>query len=29
LIARSDDLPKEDTFELVAAGAERCRTLGY
>jgi hypothetical protein len=29
LIARSDDLPKEDTFELVAAGAERCRALGY
>jgi hypothetical protein len=29
LIARSDDLPKEDTFELVAAGAERCRGLGY
>ena len=29
LIARSDDLPKEDTFELVAAGAERCRELGY
>jgi hypothetical protein len=29
LLARSDDLPKEDTFELVAAGAERCRTLGY
>ena len=29
LIARSDDLPKEDTFELVAAGAERCQTLGY
>jgi hypothetical protein len=29
LIARSDDLPKEDTFELVAAGAERCRMLGY
>jgi hypothetical protein len=29
LIARSDDLPKEDTFELVAAGAERCRSLGY
>jgi hypothetical protein len=25
LFARSDDLPKEDTFEL----AERCRTLGY
>jgi hypothetical protein len=29
LIARSNDLPKGDTFELVAAGAERCRTLGY
>jgi hypothetical protein len=29
LIARSDDLPKEDTFELVAAGAECCRALGY
>jgi hypothetical protein len=29
LIARSEDLPKGDTFELVAAGAERCRTLGY
>jgi hypothetical protein len=29
LIARSDDLPKEDTFELVAAGAERSRELGY
>jgi hypothetical protein len=29
LISRSDDLPKEDTFELVAAGAERCLTLGY
>jgi hypothetical protein len=29
LIARSDFLHKEDTFELVAAGAERCRTLGY
>jgi hypothetical protein len=29
LIARSDDLPKGDTFELVAACAERCRTLGY
>jgi hypothetical protein len=25
LFARSDDLPKEDAFELVAAGAERCR----
>jgi hypothetical protein len=29
LIARSDDLPKEDTFELVAASAECCRALGY
>jgi hypothetical protein len=29
LIARSDDLPKGDTFELVAAIAERCRELGY
>ncbi len=29
LIARSDDLPKGDTFELVAASAEICRTLGY
>ena len=29
LIARSDDLPKEDAFELVAASAERGRTLGY
>jgi hypothetical protein len=29
LIARSDDLPKEDTFELVAASTERCRALGY
>src|SRR5918996_174137 len=29
LIARSDDLPKEDTFELVAASAECCRELGY
>src|ERR671912_462654 len=29
LIARSDDLPKEDAFELVAASAERCRALGY
>jgi hypothetical protein len=29
LIARSDDLPKGDTFELVAAGAEICLTLGY
>jgi hypothetical protein len=29
LIARSDDLPKEDTFELVAALAEHCRALGY
>jgi hypothetical protein len=29
LIARSDGLPQEDTFELVAASAEICRTLGY
>lgn len=29
LVARSDDLPKEDAFELVAASAERYRTLGY
>jgi hypothetical protein len=29
LVARSDDLPKGDTFELVAASAERHRTLGY
>jgi len=29
LIARSDDLPKEDAFELVAASAERCLALGY
>jgi hypothetical protein len=29
LVARSDDLPKEDAFELVAASAERCRALGY
>src|SRR5215210_5226909 len=29
LIARSDNLLKEDTFELVAAIAERCRALGY
>jgi hypothetical protein len=29
LIARSDDLPKGDAFELVAASAERCRALGY
>jgi hypothetical protein len=29
LIARSDDLPREDAFELVAAGAQRCRALGY
>ena len=29
MIARSDDLPKEDTFELVAAIAERCLALGY
>ena len=29
LIARSDDLPKGDAFELVAASAERYRALGY
>jgi hypothetical protein len=29
LVARSDDLPKEDAFELVAASARRCRALGY
>ena len=29
LVARSDGLPKEDAFELVAASAERCRALGY
>jgi hypothetical protein len=29
LMARSDDLPKEDAFELEAASAERCRALGY
>ncbi|MGH3147449.1 MAG: hypothetical protein ACRDTR_16760 [Rubrobacter sp.] len=29
LVARSDDLPKEDAFELVAASAERYLTLGY
>jgi hypothetical protein len=29
LISLSDDLPKGDAFELVAAGAERCRALGY
>jgi hypothetical protein len=29
LIARSDDLPKGDAFELVAASAERSRELGY
>jgi hypothetical protein len=29
LIARSDDLPREDAFELVAASAQRCRALGY
>ena len=29
LIARSNDLPKGDAFELVAASAERCRALGY
>lgn len=29
LVARSDYLPKEDAFELVAASAERYRALGY
>ena len=29
LIARGDDLPKEDAFELVAASAERQQELGY
>jgi hypothetical protein len=29
LMARSDDLPKEDAFELVAASAEHYRALGY
>lgn len=29
LIARSDDLPREDAFELVAASAQRCRAIGY
>jgi hypothetical protein len=29
LVARSDDLPKGDAFELVAASAERSRALGY
>jgi hypothetical protein len=29
LVARSDDLPKGDAFELVAASAKRYRTLGY
>jgi hypothetical protein len=29
LVARSDDLPKENAFELVAASAERYRALGY
>jgi hypothetical protein len=28
-MARSDDLPKGDTFELVAASAERYQELGY
>ena len=28
-VARSDDLPKGDAFELVAASAERLRELGY
>jgi hypothetical protein len=29
MVARSDDLPKGDAFELVAASAERYRSLGY
>ncbi|QIN81717.1 hypothetical protein GBA63_03000 [Rubrobacter tropicus] len=29
LVARSDDLPTEDAFELVAASAERYLALGY
>jgi hypothetical protein len=29
LVARSDDLPKGDAFELVAASAECCLALGY
>jgi hypothetical protein len=29
LVARSDDLPKGDAFELVAASAEHYRALGY
>ena len=29
LVARSDDLPKADAFELVAASAEHYRSLGY
>jgi hypothetical protein len=29
LVARSDALAKADTFELVAASAERYRALGY
>ena len=29
LVARSDELPREDAFELVAASAQRCQTLGY
>ncbi len=29
LVARSDDLPKEDAFELVAASAEHYRALSY
>jgi len=28
-VARSDDLPKENAFELVAASAEHYRALGY
>jgi len=29
LVARSEDLPKGDAFELVAASAERSQALGY
>ena len=29
LVARSDNLPKEDAFELVAASVERSKALGY
>jgi len=29
LVARSEDLPKGDAFELMAASAERSQALGY